>query len=121
MTNKYAVGQSWAYAALPGFEQSRIVIGAIVANENVGEVICVTLVDVPLIQNQGAAPEPATIDFVPFARSAIDDSVTGTPGQAAPSPIFAELHENWMEETEGDDYLTISVPIFLDILMATES
>jgi hypothetical protein len=121
VTNNYAVGQSWAYAARPGFEQSRIVIGAIEANADVGQVICVTLLDVPLIHAKGEPPQPSTIDFVPFARSAIDESVTGAPAAGQVSPIFAELHGEWKEETEADDYLTIPVPVFLEILEAAES
>jgi hypothetical protein len=121
VTNTYAVGQSWSYAAKPGFEGSRIVIGAINDNADVDQVICVTLVDVPLIHDKGQPPKPSTIDFVPFARAAIDASVVGSPSAGEVSPIFAELHEEWKEETSGDDYLTIPVTVFLDILEAAES
>lgn len=121
MENKYAVGQCWSYDTRPGFESSRIVIGAIEENADVGEVICVTLIDVPLMLHKGEEAGPATIDFVPFSRQAIDSSVRSLLGNEPPSAEFAGHHENWKEETEGDDYLTIPVTVFLDILAAADS
>lgn len=118
MTRNFAVGQSWRYGASFGFESSRIVIGAIVPQEDVGEVVCVMLVDVPLPPHAGGLPQPTTIDFVPFAREAIDASVTELAGDVSLPPLFAELLDSWQEETAGDDFLTISVPVFLDILAA---
>jgi hypothetical protein len=112
----YEVGQSWSYETMPGFESSRILIGAIETIPEVGDVICITLTNAPMPKPDGSAPDTATIPFIPFARDAIDQSVIKLDGDEELPEHFADLLANWMEETEGDEFLPVSVPVFLDML-----
>jgi hypothetical protein len=118
LDNTYAVGQCWTYNTLPGFEHSRIIIGAIDEIPDIGEIICITLTNAPLPKPDGSAPDMADIPFVPFARDAIDQSVLQQEDDAELPMEFSDLHDNWMEETEGEEFLPIPVPLFLDMLAA---
>ncbi len=116
MRKNYEVGQSWSYETIPGFETSRILIGAIEEVPEVGQVICITLTNAPMPKPDGSAPDAATIPFIPFARDAIDQSVIKLDGDEKLPEHFDELRAGWMEETQGEDFLPISVPVFLDML-----
>ena len=116
MSKNYEVGQSWSYETMPGFESSRILIGAIEEVPEVGEVICITLTNAPMPKPDGSAPDMATIPFIPFARDAIDQSVKMLDGNDPLPDHFDDLHADWMSETEGEEFLPVSVPVFLDML-----
>ncbi len=116
MKKHYEVGQSWSYETTPGFESSRILIGAIEEIAEVGEVICITLTNAPMPRPDGSTPDMATIPFIPFARDAIDQSVKKLDGNDPLPENFEALHADWLKETEGDEFLPISVPVFLDML-----
>jgi hypothetical protein len=116
MRKHYEVGQSWSYETLPGFEDSRIVIGAIENVPEFGEIICIRLTNAPLPLPGGSAPDKADIPFIPFARDAIDQSVKKMEGMVETDPGFADLHKGWLAETQGEDFMPIPVPMFLDML-----
>lgn len=116
MQKNYEIGQSWSYETLPGFESSRILIGSIEDLPEVGEVICITLTNAPMPKPDGSAPDMATIPFIPFARTAIDQSVKALDGDEELPDNFDALHTSWMDETEGEEFLPVSVPMFLDML-----
>ncbi len=116
MQKKFEVGQSWSYETMPGFEKSRILIGAIEDVPEVGEIICITLTNAPLPRSDSSTPDMATIPFIPFARQSIDQSVIELDGEEKLPEHFADLHAGWLAETQGEDFLPVSVPVFLDML-----
>lgn len=116
MAKNYEVGQSWSYETLPGFETSRILIGAIEDIPEVGEIICISLTNAPMPRPDGSAPDMATIPFIPFAREAIDQSVKKLDGDEPLPDHFDELHADWLKETKGEEFMPIPVPLFLDML-----
>ncbi len=119
MTRNYEVGQSWSYKTLPGFENSRILIGAIEKEiPEIGEVICITLTNAPLPNPGSSSPDKATIPFIPFARDAIDQSVIKLDGDEKLPDHFEDLRTDWKSETDGEDFLPVSVPVFLDMLVS---
>ena len=119
MTRKYEVGQSWSYKTLPGFESSRILIGSIEEEiPEIGEVICISLTNAPMPSTASSAPEMATIPFIPFARDAIDQSVISLDGDEKLPENFEDLRADWKSETDGEDFLPVSVPVFLDMLVS---
>jgi hypothetical protein len=101
---------------MPGFESSRILIGSIEEIPEIGEVVCITLTNAPMPKPDGSAPDMATIPFIPFARESIDQSVKELNGNDPLPDNFSALHASWMEETEGEEFLPVSVPVFLDML-----
>ncbi len=119
MTRNYEVGQSWSYKTLPGFENSRILIGSIEEEiPEIGEVICISLTNAPMPSTASSAPEMATIPFIPFARDAIDQSVISLDGDEKLPENFEDLRADWKSETDGEDFLPVSVPVFLDMLVS---
>jgi len=119
VTKNYEVGQSWAYETMTGFENSRILIGSIEDNpEAEEEIICITLTNAPMPRPDSSAPDMATIPFIPFSRDAIDQSVKKLDGDEKLPDHFDDLHADWMKDTEGDEFLSISVPVFLDMLIS---
>ncbi len=119
MTRNYEVGQSWSYKTLPGFENSRILIGAIEEEiPEIGEVICISLTHAPMPSTASSVAEMATIPFIPFARDAIDQSVIKLDGDDTLPENFEDLRADWKSETDGEDFLPVSVPVFLDMLVS---
>jgi len=118
---KYEVGQRWSYRAPKGYENSYFTIGAIEEVPEVGDIICVTLVGVPAPGGEGkdGATPKQTIAFVPFARDAIDSSAVMHLGEGSSPPHFKALFADWKEQTDGEDFLPIPIPMFIDMIMTS--
>ena len=66
----FAVGQCWTYRAPPGFEHSRLVIGAIVTHHASPDVVCVSVLNAPQRQ-----PDASIIAITVAFSLAIDSTI----------------------------------------------
>ncbi len=117
MAMEIAPRQVWTYDAPPGYETSRIIIGTIEDVPGEGDIVCVTVTGAPL-PVRGGGLQAETLTFVPFSRAALEDTLRSQEGEADLPVDFSDLRDNWMEETGGTEYLTIPLPLFLDMLAA---
>ena len=118
LQKNYEAGQSWSYETPPGYEDSRIVIGAIEEVEGVGEIICIRLTNAPLPSPGSSGAQKGDIGFIPFTREAIDKSVKKMEGKVEVGDDFEAIKADWLADTKGEDYMPIPVPLFLDMLAA---
>lgn len=106
MPEKYAVGQAWTYEAPRGFENSRIVIGAILTFASHEPVICSLVTGAPMV-NEGGEIEALTIPFLPFSKSAFDATVLAPDGAADVPAAFGECYGHWKTDAKGLGFINV--------------
>ena len=94
--SKFHVGDIWQYKTRPGEERSRITILRIENSPSVGIIVHVA---VDNLTWQGCQNKPfgQCISHMPFARSAIEASVTKRIASAHDLPNFEEGYWEWRE------------------------
>lgn len=115
----FSAGQSWSYRAPEGFENSRIVIGAIVRFEDRESVVCCCVYGAP--KRASSAPnDVVAIPFVPLSESAFAASVTALDGEAElPEEFAVQLHA-WANDDRGLAVFTVPFLGYLNQLMAMQ-
>ena len=84
----FQAGQVWSYVAPQGFEDSRVLIGAIVSFEDGERVVCCAVEGAPQKLGDGRLGR-MTIPFLPMAEQAFARTVVGLDGQGLAPPAFA--------------------------------
>ena len=106
MADSYTVGQSWIYEAPRGFEQSRIIIGAILTFASHEPVICASVTDAPMTNENGEL-QPLTIPFLPFSKTAFDQTVLHIDGTAVLPSSFRDNYKSWKTDQKGLGFINI--------------
>lgn len=115
---RFAAGQEWSYRAPAGYENSRIVIGA-VATCSSGPIICFSVLNAPRAGENGAT-ELVTIPFVPMQEAAFARSVDELQGQADPPPEFSAALTSWSADERGLTVFTVPFEGGLDRMIALQ-
>ncbi|MGE0024147.1 MAG: hypothetical protein AB7S70_11025 [Hyphomicrobium sp.] len=100
MSEDIATGQSWRYRAPEGFEESRLVVGAIVRFERGENIVCCSVSKLPRKLN-GAAHETITLPFLPLTESAFRASVSEQDGVGDLPESFPKRLLMWAEDEKG--------------------
>lgn len=95
-----AAGQSWRYRAPAGFEDSRIVVGAIVRFEKGENIVCCSVNKLPRKAN-GHASDTMALPFLPLTESAFRASVAEPDGVGELPDTFAKRLLTWAEDANG--------------------
>ena len=92
--SKYRVGDVWEYTTRGGEEQSRLTIVKIDKSSKLGIVIHIAVDRLNWRTCQGD-PLPEQVPHMPFAREAIEDSVTRRVGSSRSLPNYQDGYEEW--------------------------
>ena len=84
----FAAGQQWTFDTPPGFEDARLVIGAVLRFDNREPIVCCSVLRAPRRTPDGHV-EPVDIPFIPFAAPALAGSVRSRDGDGTPAEGFA--------------------------------
>lgn len=117
----YAVGQVWRYRAPEGFENSRIVIGAIATFADQRRIICVCVTDAPQHLADGP-PGHMAVAFLPMSEDAFTATVT-VPDETSAVPVnpeFADAFVEWNNDPRGLTCFTVPFEGRLDHLIAMQ-
>ena len=114
----YRPGQVWAYKARPGETSSTITILKVETLPKVGVVVH-TRIDGFQFHNCTGGPAPNNLEHAPFAKTAIDRSVTRQLRTASALPQFEEGYKEWLSHCGG--VYTITVAEMLDADQTTFS
>ena len=117
MSESYALGQVWEYDAPRGLEDSRLVIGQILVFDEMEPVICCYLKDVPMLNPQGKVRK-MPIPFLPFAKSAFDETITREDGVEEVADYFTDHYERWKQDQEGIGFIERPLKDLLQDLVA---
>lgn len=109
---EYEPGQAWLYPTPEGFEDSRIIIGAIEPVQDSEPLICVTISNAPVPQPDGRIAK-ATIPFMPFTQTALDATILRMDKVSGVAEEFQAPYEAWCEDPEGKGFFNISFPALL--------
>jgi hypothetical protein len=115
----FAVGQRWTYRAPPGFEASRIVIGAVVSFGMNDRVICAAVAGAPRRHPDGAL-EAVNIAFLPFSQAAFEATIVELDGTDVPPTVFTSEMEQWASDPRGLSTFTVPFDGYLDKLIARQ-
>ncbi len=115
----FAVGQRWIYRTPPGFEASRIVIGAVVSFGVHDQVVCVAVAGAPRRHGDGTV-DTVNIAFLPFSRAAFEATIVAPDGMDFPPPAFAGEMEHWASDPRGLSTFTVPFDGYLDKLIARQ-
>jgi hypothetical protein len=114
--DKYKPGQVWSYKTRPGESTSTITILRIESLPKVGEIVHVRIEGFRFTNCTGG-PAPSTIQHVPIARAALDDSVVALLRTEATVPDYEAGYNTWRSDCGG--VYTIGVAQILDVDDAT--
>lgn len=115
----FAAGQRWAYRAPPGFEASRIVIGAVVSFGVNERVVCAAVAGAAR-RNPDGTVEAVNIAFLPFSQAAFAATIVALDGMDTPPPAFAAEMEQWASDPRGLSTFTVPFDGYLDKLIARQ-
>lgn len=114
-----AAGQSWTYRAPPGYEASRLIIGALVSFAASQRVVCAAAMGAPGRPHAGAG-EVVMIPFLPMTEAAFLASVVDFDGEADLPQAFAEKLAAWTAEPAGLPVFTVPFEGYLDRMIAMQ-
>jgi hypothetical protein len=115
---KYKPGQVWSYKTRPGEENSTL---AVLRIESAGGRTIVHIgVDNIRLRNCLGGPEPDKLEHMPFARGALDQSVSKLL-KSVEVPDYKEGYTEWRNAWEAGKagFYTVSVAKALDVAQAT--
>jgi hypothetical protein len=102
----FAAGQKWTYRAPEGCEDSRLVIGALVAFPSGTEIACCAVMGAVQRQPDGSLAR-VTVPFLPMTLAALAETVVAADGEGEVPDAFAEQLAAWQEDTRGLSYFTV--------------
>jgi hypothetical protein len=114
-----AAGQRWTYRAPPGFEDTRLVIGAIVTFDSGRTVICCSVFNAPPDSPQSGI-QAVNIPFLPLAEGAMRATIVAQDGTGEPCDSFSEKLQAWGSDPRGFTTFTVPFEGSLDKLIAQQ-
>lgn len=112
-------GQRWTYRTAEGFEDSRLVVGAIASFDDGQRIVCCSVTDAPRRLACGTA-ERVTIPFLPLSEAAFRASVLHLDGDAQLPPEFGPALAEWSADTRGLTEFTVAFDGYLDRMIARQ-
>lgn len=115
----FAAGQAWTYRAPPGFETSRIHIGAILEFANGDRLIAAAVTDAPQRHADGRIAT-GTIPLLPLTETALGRSVVSLSGDADLPDGFLAAFDAWNDDDRGGTFFTVPFEGHLDKMIALQ-
>jgi len=106
---EYEVGQVWNYKTRLGEEKSTLTIVRIEENDKLGTIVCVYADSLKI--NSRDTLDFVHIEFMPFAKSAIDSSVTNLIGVSKPVPDYEYSYRYWKSGMKPGEWKICHVPV----------
>jgi hypothetical protein len=105
--SKFRPGQVWAYQTREGEESSTITILRVESLPKIGVIVHVRLDGIRL-KNCSGGPSPTSIGHAPFAKDALDRSVTKLVEKRRALPEYEEGYNNWRQACGGVYTITVA-------------
>lgn len=115
-----AAGQCWTFDTSHGFDDARIIIGALVSPASGERIICFSVTRAPTVVDGGVQTD-AMISFIPITESAFRHSVRACTGTAEPPREFADELYAWQADPRGLTIFTVPFDGCLDRLLARQA
>ena len=115
----FRAGERWRYRAPEGFEQSRILIGAVASFAGIEPIVCCAVLDAPRLLPDGRI-DRITIPFLPLTAGAMRATVVAHDGEGALPEDFGRAFSQWHEDPRGLAAFTVAFDGRLDLLIARQ-
>lgn len=115
----FAAGQRWTYRAAPGCEDSRIVIGAVLAFAEGPAIVCCAVLAAPRRMPDGSIGR-VSIPFLPMAADALAASVDAPDGQGEVPAEFTPQLAAWQSDARGLSFFTVPFEGSLEGMIARQ-
>lgn len=119
MAQAFQAGQVWSYAAPEGFEDSRLLIGAILSFEDGERVVCCSVDRAPQKLGDGTLGR-MSIPFLPMAEKAFARTAISLEGQGLAPPEFVEAYSVWKTDPKGFSCFSVPFEGYLDRMIAMQ-
>jgi hypothetical protein len=119
MSVAFVPGEAWRYVAPRGFEESRIIVGAVLTFPSGEDVVCCAVTDAPRRHADGRV-DRTTIPFIPFTASALAATVVERVGAVELPETFAAGLAQWQGDDRGLSVFTVPFEGYLDRLIARQ-
>ena len=116
---QFRAGERWRYRTPPGFEPSRIVIGAVVSFAQSESIVCCAVLGAPRLLPDGRV-DAVTIPFLPLTASALAASVVERDGEAPVPDDFGAALALWQDDERGLAAFTVEFEGRLDLMIARQ-
>lgn len=116
---EFRAGERWCYRTPAGFEQSRMVIGAVVSFASSEPIVCCAVLGAPRMLPDGSI-DRVTIPFLPLTAAAMAASVTARDGEGELPADFGEALELWQDDRRGLAAFTVAFEGRLDLMIARQ-
>jgi hypothetical protein len=117
---KFRVGDVWEYHTRRGEEQSRLTVVKVEESPEVGIIVHVAVDRIRLASCHGG-PDPTSIPHMPFARSALDASVTKRVATEQPLPDYVSGYEEWKVAYERKKAGVYVIPVGMAVGIAEKT
>ena len=92
----FKAGDVWEYATRKGEEESTLTVLKVEDSPELGVIVHIAVEKIKLANCHGG-PSPESVPHMPFARKALDESVTKKVASNRPLPNYREGYEEWKE------------------------
>jgi hypothetical protein len=116
---QFKPGSQWSYRAPPGFEASRLVVGAVVTFPEQEQIVCCAVHGAPRRRPDGTI-DAVTIPFLPLSLSALAETVVAPDGTGALPDGFAAALAEWQQDPRGLSAFTVPFEGLLDRMIALQ-
>lgn len=107
----YAPGQAWTYRTRPGEDDSRVVIRAITAEPDDGDVVHASILDARIRNHRVDGGIQPAMHHVALSRKALDASVLHYQGEATPDDRWQDGYAVWRQAYDNGDAGVFDIPV----------
>ena len=119
-TTHLEAGQNWRFHAPQGFEDARIIIGAIVTPTVGDSIVCFSVSRAPCTGAGGVLTD-AMISLIPMSATAFRATVVELDGTAALPSEFSDELSAWQNDPRGLTVFTVPFDGCLDRLLTNQA
>lgn len=116
---EFHAGECWSYRAPPGFEHSRLLIGAVFCFRQSEPLVACAVTHAPRLLPDGTL-DAVTIPFLPMTCTALAETVVAPDGTGDVPPAFATAFQEWRDDPRGLVAFTVAFDGRLDRLIARQ-
>jgi hypothetical protein len=117
---KFKVGDEWEYRTRKSEEKSTLTILKVESSPELGIIVHVAVNKIRLANCHGG-PSPDSVPHMPFARRALDDSVTKKIASDRPLPNYEDGYNEWKEAYSRKQAGIYVVPVSKAVAVAEKT
>jgi hypothetical protein len=120
LDEKFKAGDEWEYRTRKGEEKSTLTILKVENSPELGVIVHVAVNKIKLANCYGG-PSPDSVPHMPFARRALDESVTKKIASDRPLPAYEDGYSEWKEAYSKKEAGIYVIPVSKAVAVAEKT